>query len=149
MWFKNKNKVRTCYSTPHKHNQAFKKSQLTTPLRYFWWNPRDFWPSIDSNTTDTFKAHTKSDTIQKRCILKWRAETAECLQCRKNSHTHAHTHTHTCTHTTIDIHYNINNVSAGKLISFWLFWPNTVKFEWWGKDQWFDIIFLCSFFFLF
>ncbi len=48
----------------------------------------------------------------------------------KNTHTHTHRHTHTHTHTQhahmvhippIDIHYNINNVSAGKLISFWLF----------------------------
>ncbi len=48
----------------------------------------------------------------------------------KNTHTHTHRHTHTHTHThtrthgthtPIDIHYNINNVSAGKLISFWLF----------------------------
>ncbi len=24
--------------------------------KYFWWNPKVFWPCIDSNTTDTFKA---------------------------------------------------------------------------------------------
>lgn len=95
-----------------------------------------------------FFYHTKSDTIQERCIPKWRAETAECPQCRKNSHIHTHRHTHTHkhthgTHTPIDIHYNINNVSAGKWISFWLFfWPNTVKLEWWGEDQSFDIIFI-------
>ncbi len=31
----------------------------------FWWNPRDFWPSIDSNTTDTFKAQKCSKDIIK------------------------------------------------------------------------------------
>ncbi len=31
------------------------RSSLEHKLIYFCWNPRAFWPSIDSNTTDTFK----------------------------------------------------------------------------------------------
>ncbi len=27
-------------------------------LRYFWWNPRAFWPSIDNNVTETFPDST-------------------------------------------------------------------------------------------
>ncbi len=34
-------------------------------LRYFWWNPRAFWPCIDSNTTTTFKAQKGSKDIIK------------------------------------------------------------------------------------
>ncbi len=29
-------------------------------LRYFWWNPRAFWPCIDSNATDRFKGQKRS-----------------------------------------------------------------------------------------
>ncbi len=36
------------------------RSSLDHKLRYFWWNPRAFWPSIDSNATDTFKAQKGS-----------------------------------------------------------------------------------------
>ncbi len=34
-------------------------------LRYFWLNPRAFWPSIDSNATDMFKAQKGSKDIVK------------------------------------------------------------------------------------
>ncbi len=34
-------------------------------LIYFWWNPRAFWPCIDINTTDTFKAQKGSKDIIK------------------------------------------------------------------------------------
>ncbi len=32
---------------------------------YFWWNPRAFWPCIDSNVTTTFKAQKGSKNIIK------------------------------------------------------------------------------------
>ncbi len=34
--------------------------------KYFWWNPKVFWPCIDSNTTDTFKAQ---DIDKKVCHI--------------------------------------------------------------------------------
>ncbi len=34
-------------------------------LRYFWWNPKAFWPCIDSNRTTTFKAQKRSKDIIK------------------------------------------------------------------------------------
>ncbi len=41
------------------------RSSSEHKLRYFWWNPRAFWPSIDSNATDTFKAQKGSKDIGK------------------------------------------------------------------------------------
>ncbi len=38
-------------------------SSLEHKLRYFWWNLRAFWPCIDSNATDTFKAQKGSKDI--------------------------------------------------------------------------------------
>ncbi len=35
------------------------RSSSEHKLRYFWWNPRAFWPSIDSKGTTTIKATTK------------------------------------------------------------------------------------------
>ncbi len=34
-------------------------------LRYFWWNPRAFWPCIDRNSTEGFKAQKGSKDIIK------------------------------------------------------------------------------------
>ncbi len=34
-------------------------------LRYFWWNPRAFWPCIVSNATDTLKAQKSSKDFVK------------------------------------------------------------------------------------
>ncbi len=34
-------------------------------LRYFWWNPRAFWPSIDSKGTTMVKAQNRSKDIVK------------------------------------------------------------------------------------
>ncbi len=34
-------------------------------LRYFWWNPRAFWPCIDSNATTMFKAQKVIEDIIK------------------------------------------------------------------------------------
>ncbi len=34
-------------------------------LRYFWWNPRAFWPSIDSKGTTMVKAQNRSKNIVK------------------------------------------------------------------------------------
>ncbi len=45
------------------------RSSLEHKLRYFWWNLRAFWPSIDSNVTDTFKAQKRSEDIVK--IVHW------------------------------------------------------------------------------
>ncbi len=33
-------------------------------LRYFWWNLRAFWPCIDSNATDMFKAQKGKDIVK-------------------------------------------------------------------------------------
>ncbi len=33
--------------------------------KLFWWNPRAFWPCIDSSATDTFKAQKCSKDIVK------------------------------------------------------------------------------------
>ncbi len=32
------------------------KTSSEHKLRIFWWNPRAFWPDIDSNATDNIKA---------------------------------------------------------------------------------------------
>ncbi len=40
-------------------------SSLEHKLRYFWWNPRAFWPCIDSNATKTFKVQRGSKDIVK------------------------------------------------------------------------------------
>ncbi len=34
-------------------------------LSYFWWNPKAFWPCIDSNATTTFKVQKGSKVIVK------------------------------------------------------------------------------------
>ncbi len=39
--------------------------QTRKTLRYFWWNPRDFWPWIDNKATDTFKAQKGGKDIIK------------------------------------------------------------------------------------
>ncbi len=36
------------------------RSSLDHKLRYFWWNPRAFWPCIDSNATTMFKTQKGS-----------------------------------------------------------------------------------------
>ncbi len=36
-------------------------------LKYLWWNPKAFWPSIDSNITTTVKARKDSKDIVKIC----------------------------------------------------------------------------------
>lgn len=62
----------------------------------------------------------------------------------ENTHIHARTHTNTHTHgthTLIEAHYNMNDVNAGKLLSFCHFFNVTVKFEWCGGGQWVYIIF--------
>ncbi len=41
------------------------RSKPENKLRYFWWNPRTFWSSIDSNATTTFKAQKGSKDIVK------------------------------------------------------------------------------------
>ncbi len=41
------------------------RSKPEHKLRYFWWNPRTFWSSIDSNATTTFKAQKGSKDIVK------------------------------------------------------------------------------------
>ncbi len=43
----------------------WKCKQLKKKLRYFWWNPKDFWPSIDSKGTTTFKAQKGGKYIVK------------------------------------------------------------------------------------
>ncbi len=40
-------------------------SSLEHKLRYFWWNLRAFWPSIDSNGTNMFKAQKGCKDIDK------------------------------------------------------------------------------------
>ncbi len=74
-----------------------KKSNKCVPRGSIWPGPGkeyNLWKKT------AFFFHTKSDTIQKRCILKRRAETAECTQCKKHTYpyTQAHTHTHTHAH---------------------------------------------------
>ncbi len=34
-----------------------------TQIKILWWNPRAFWPFIDSNAADTFKAQKGSKDI--------------------------------------------------------------------------------------
>ncbi len=51
-------------SSPKNENSVIKYS-CRSMLRYFWWNPRAFLPSIDSNTTDTFKAQKGNKDIVK------------------------------------------------------------------------------------
>ncbi len=46
-------------------NQYDLRSSSEHKLRYFWWNPRAFWPCIDSNATETFKAQKGSKDIIK------------------------------------------------------------------------------------
>ncbi len=41
------------------------RSSSEHKLRYFWWNLWAFWPSIDSNATDTFKARKVVRTLLK------------------------------------------------------------------------------------
>ncbi len=41
------------------------RSSSEHKLRYFWWNPRAFWPCIDSKGTTTFKAKKRSKDIVK------------------------------------------------------------------------------------
>ncbi len=57
---KNKNSVinysPSCRSKPVRPSFFF-KTQIKI---FFRWNPRAFWPSIDSNATDTFKAQKRS-----------------------------------------------------------------------------------------
>ncbi len=40
-------------------------SYLEHKLRYFLWKSRDYWPCIDSNAADTFKAQKGSKEIIK------------------------------------------------------------------------------------
>ncbi len=40
-------------------------------LRYFWWNTRAFWPCIDSNTIEMFKAQKGSKDIVKIIHASW------------------------------------------------------------------------------
>ncbi len=40
-------------------------------LRYFLWNPRAFWPCIDSNATEMFKAQKGSKDIVKIVHVLW------------------------------------------------------------------------------
>ncbi len=52
----------------HRHvvpNQLDLRSFSKHKLRYFWWNPRAFWPCIDSNATTMFKAQKRSKDIVK------------------------------------------------------------------------------------
>ncbi len=37
---------------------------LQNTLRYFWWHPRAFLPFIDSNATDSFKAHNGRNVLR-------------------------------------------------------------------------------------
>ncbi len=53
--------VSLCYNSVISHSLSFRYKpvrpfvHLKDKLRYFWWNPRAFWPWINSNTTTTFK----------------------------------------------------------------------------------------------
>ncbi len=61
-------KIRIQSSITHHHvvpNLQDLHSSLKHKLRYFWWNPRAFWPCIDSNTTSTFKAQKGNKDIVK------------------------------------------------------------------------------------
>ncbi len=40
------------HPNPVRHLRSFSEQKL----RYIWWNPRAFWPCIDRNGTETFKA---------------------------------------------------------------------------------------------
>ncbi len=40
-------------------------------IRYFWWNTRAFWPCIDSNTIEMFKAQKGSKNIVKIIHASW------------------------------------------------------------------------------
>ncbi len=40
-------------------------SFINHKIKVFWWNPRAFWPCIDGNATDTFKAQNGSKDIIK------------------------------------------------------------------------------------
>ncbi len=48
-------------------------------LRYFWWNPRAFWPCIDSNVTTTFNAQKGSKCYSHEHALKAYSEENKLL----------------------------------------------------------------------
>ncbi len=51
---------------------------LRNTLRYIWWNPRAFWPSINSSATDTFKTQKASKDISGPTIMLWRYDNTFC-----------------------------------------------------------------------
>ncbi len=67
---KNENSVINYW--PSCHSKRVKPSFIfETQIKIFWWNPRAFWPCIDSNATDTFKAQKGCKDIIKIVCHQW------------------------------------------------------------------------------
>ncbi len=61
-----KMKILSLITHPHVvPNSKDLSSSSEQTFRYFWWNLRALWPSIDGNTTTTFKAQKGSKDIIK------------------------------------------------------------------------------------
>ncbi len=61
-----KMKILSLITHPHVVSNPWDiRSSSEHKLRYFWWNPRALWPSIDSKDPNTIKAQKRSKEIGK------------------------------------------------------------------------------------
>ncbi len=69
----------------HPHVVPNLRSSNKHKLRFFWWNPKAFWPCIDRNVTTTFKTQKGSKDNVKivltvQLLFFWSYENTICVQ---------------------------------------------------------------------